>query len=141
MREQHAELVHLLLDRGQDRFRIHSAIRVLNDPFPAVDLNGPVSHADDPEYLDFGDADEEMRECVDECTAYVTRVLIPWFATWDVNAILQHSHPPVAVRASDALLDALAGRGDPGREHRSRKLFGAPTKKEPRKKEPQNDEP
>lgn len=129
LREERAELVHLLLYRGQDLFRAYGAIRVLNDPFPAVDLNGPVSQDEDLEHLGFGQSDEAVRECVDECEAYAKRVLLPWFESWDLDAILRHRNPPFSVRSTDALLDALAGRGEVERRVRSLKLFGAPVRR------------
>ena len=104
------EFVHLHLYRHGPLFRVHLGIRVLNDPFEAVALNGPSSHPTDPYNLEFDDSEESIARCAFEITRYCQEVGEPWFAQWrDPARLLRHPESPLHPRARDALQAAMRG--------------------------------
>lgn len=112
--------------------RVHFAIRVLNDPFPAIALNGPTS---DPTrtrasryHLSFNARSGDMLErCIDDLTRFARDEGEPWFTQFrDPRALLDDSLSPLGDEGREALAAAMRGDSDPGRLMASRKLLGIP---------------
>lgn len=99
---------------------------MLNDPSASLAMNGPDSQPEDVESLHFGPDARSQRECASECAAHIRRRSLPWLDYWTVDRILRDPNAPFAEQATDALLDALAGRPTEARLLRSLRLVGAP---------------
>jgi hypothetical protein len=75
-------------------FRIHLGVRVMNDTFVALALNGP-SH----------------EHCIQEMVSYCRTEGLPWLERWsDPKALLEAQDSPLRSEDQQALSNALAGR-------------------------------
>lgn len=100
-------------------FRIHLGIRVLNDTFPAIALNGPQS--DDPQYpgtwryhLRFNaKTGSTYDKCIDELVRFVVQQGEPWFERFKPNeALLTSPDSPLDDREKYSLREAIDGSED-----------------------------
>lgn len=110
-------------------FRVHFAIRVLNDTHEAVALNGPMS---DPTrtreghyHHSFNAKSGHMFErCVDDLVRFVTEQGEPWFSAYrDPNRLLS-AESPLQDTGRDLLRSDLAGHPDSEHIAASLKLLG-----------------
>jgi hypothetical protein len=92
--------------------RLHLAIRVLNDSFPAIALNGPSSDTAVRYHLRFNARSFDLFDrCVHDLVRYVRDVGEPWFALFrEPNALLLRPDSPLQADGKAHLQDALAGR-------------------------------
>jgi hypothetical protein len=92
--------------------RLHLAIRVLNDSFPAIALNGPSSDTAVHYHLRFNARTFDMFDrCVHDLVRYVHDVGEPWFALFrEPDALLLRPDSPLQADGKALLQDALAGR-------------------------------
>jgi hypothetical protein len=119
------EFVHLHLYRHGPLFRVHLGLRVLNDPFEAVALNGPSSHPTDPYNVRFDEGEESLVRCALEIARYCQDVGEPWFAKWrDRKLLLYDPESPLQTREREGLEAALRGEDQDQRVERSRHLLG-----------------
>jgi hypothetical protein len=88
-------------------FRIHLGVRVMNDTFVALALNGPShEHADQ-----YSEREEDIQQCVLKMVGYCRTEGLPWLERWsDPKAILQPQGSPLRPEDQQALSNALAGR-------------------------------
>ena len=110
-------------------FRLHLAIRVLNDSFPAVALNGPSSDTtsrDDRYHLRFNAESMHLFErCVLDLARFVHTIGEPWFSLFrDPEALLTRSDSPLQDGDKTGLRDALAGNYSEGNLQVTRKELG-----------------
>jgi hypothetical protein len=110
-------------------FRLHLAIRVLNDTFPAIALNGPHSDAAPKEeryHLRFNAESMHMFErCVDDLTRFVSAVGEPWFLRFrSQEALLAGDGSPLDENEKTRLREALAGRALDGHRRATLKELG-----------------
>lgn len=123
-RPQVVEFIHLHLYSFAPAFRVHTGIRALNDPFEAIALNGPDSHA--RRYLlEFTTADASVERCARDVLEFCTEVAEPWFKAWrhrGARAPERRSRSDNEV--ADALGDALRGKPNAMNVARTRALLG-----------------
>jgi hypothetical protein len=96
-------------------FRLHLGIRVLNDSFPAIALNGPDTDRAPREgrfHLRFNaESLDSFDRCVQDLARYVREVGEPWFARFrDVDTLLSDGDSPLQKDAKTCLRAALDGR-------------------------------
>jgi hypothetical protein len=127
------ELVHLHKYRFGPCYRIHLGIRVLNDVFPALALNGPDSHAyiranspNGSEYvLGFGPDQASIDFCAEEILRWCSEVGVPWFNRFhDPHALLNDDASPLGQHEKARLRLAIGGNSDPDAVSASLLLFG-----------------
>jgi hypothetical protein len=116
-----AQFVHFHKFTFGPRFRVHLGIRVMNDPFEAVALNGPSF-----EHAGRYEADEEETlACTRTLIVLIERDGLPWLsALSDIDGLLQSPRSPLKDRDRQALTDDLAGKQDEARWQVSERLLG-----------------
>src|SRR4051812_14738086 len=95
-------------------FRLHLAVRVLNDSFPAIALNGPNTDRAPREgryHLRFNaESLDSFDRCVQDLTRYVREVGEPWFARFrGADTLLSDAESPLQDDAKKCLRAALGG--------------------------------
>jgi hypothetical protein len=95
-------------------FRLHLAIRVLNDSFPGVALNGPntdTAGREDRYHLRFNAESMDMFDrCVQDLGRFVRAIGEPWFLTFrPPDSLLDRGDSPLRDEDKARLRDALAG--------------------------------
>jgi hypothetical protein len=128
-REHVVEFVHLHLFTFAPSFRAHCGIRVLNDDFAAVALNGPdsdrcVSDGRRTYSLDFTDDPERIAQCAAEIARFCAEVAEPWFERFAGARILLPSESPLNERARLNLERSFKGLADPDTVQLSKELLG-----------------
>lgn len=117
--------------------RVHFAIRVFNDPFSGLALNGPTSDATRVRsgryHLRFNARSGDMLDrCVEDLVRFVQDHGEPWFREFhDPERLLDHSRSPLREEARDSLLAAIRGEANPENIAASRKLLGLPKTETP----------
>lgn len=109
--------------------RLHLAIRVLNDSFPAIHLNGPdTDHAprEGRYHLRFNARSlHSFDRCVQDLGRYVRDVGEPWFSRFrDVDALLTDRESPLSDEAKTNLRTALDDGSSPESLALSKKELG-----------------
>ena len=113
--------VHFHKFRFKPGFRIHLGVRVMNDPFDAISLNGP----HEADLGEFSEREEDIGACVERMVAYCRRAGLPWITRWsDAHALLTGRGSPLDRDEQDALREAIAGRADPSHVLQSKRLLG-----------------
>ncbi|WP_050030818.1 hypothetical protein [Verrucomicrobium sp. BvORR034] len=110
-------------------FRVHFAIRVLNDTFEGVALNGPMS---DPTRMREGryhhsfnaKSGDMFDRCIDDLFRFVTEQGEPWFSTYREPSRLLTADSPLEGTARLLLQSGLAGDADSSHVTASLKLLG-----------------
>jgi hypothetical protein len=110
-------------------FRVHFAIRVLNDSFEEVALNGPMS---DPTLMREGryhhsfnaKSGDMFDRCIDDIFRFVAEQGEPWFSTYSEPSRLLATDSPLKETARLLLQSGLAGDADSGHIAASFKLLG-----------------
>lgn len=88
-------------------FRIYLGVRVMNDTFVALALNGP-SHGHAVQY---SESDEDIRHCVQVMATYCRAQGLPWLERWsDPKELLAAKDTPLHPEEREALSDAIARR-------------------------------
>ena len=87
------EFVHLHKFSFAPSFRVHVGIRVVNDPFVAVALNGPnsdeiVSPTGARYDFQYCEDDESVDRCVSKIAEFVSNVAEPWFGLFRNRTLL-----------------------------------------------------
>jgi hypothetical protein len=95
-------------------FRLHLALRVLTDSFPAVALNGPSTDTagrDERYHLRFNAESMDMFDrCVRDLVRFVELIGEPWFARFqDPHLLLTRKDSPLNDEQKAHLREALAG--------------------------------
>ena len=110
--------------------RMHFGIRVLNDPFDALALNGPCSDsaglATPPYHLRFNAKSGSTYErCLDDLGRVVVDVAEPWFEKFRLpESLLQDPASPLQPAGQQFLLASLAGHATTANEAASLKKLG-----------------
>jgi hypothetical protein len=88
-------------------FRIHLGVRVMNDTFVALALNGPMhEHAGQ-----YSEREEDIQQCIRKMVGYCRTEGLPWLERWsDPNALLEAQGSPLHPDDQQALSNALAKR-------------------------------
>jgi len=95
--------------------RLHLAIRVLNDSFPSLHLNGPDTDGAPREgryHLRFNaESLDSFDRCVGDLARYVREIGEPWFLQFrDAGALLGPGGSPLSTDSQTSLRAALDGR-------------------------------
>jgi hypothetical protein len=108
-------------------------IRVTNDVFEAIALNGP---GDQPYVckgaaggrrfnFSFHDAPETLERCADEIAAYVTTIGEPWFVLWrEGSTLMDRADSPLSPEAKASLRQSMDLGPHPERVEQTRRLLG-----------------
>lgn len=128
-RVQFVQFVHLHLFTFDPSFRVHLGVRILNDTFGALALNGLSSHdgwalAARKYVFGFSMSDGSTTKCADELVAFVAEVGVPWFESLAVPDALLASDSPLSDAEKASLRLALDGHADAAAIAASRKLLG-----------------
>ena len=115
------QFVHFHKFSAGPRFRVHFGVRVMNDPFVGVALNGPAfEHAGT-----FGPDEERSLECTRKLIALVEEEGLSWFAELStVDALFKSSRSPLQTRDREALLDEMRGGRNEASWQLSERLLG-----------------
>lgn len=119
--DRFAQFVHLHKFTFGPCFRVHLGVRVMNDPFVAIALNGPsFEHAGS-----YDAEEEESLACTRKLIALVEREGLAWFsALSDVDRLLRSSVSPLKNRDRDALLEDVSGKRNEASWQVSERLLG-----------------
>jgi hypothetical protein len=118
-REHVIEFIHLHKYSFGPEFRVHLGLRVLNDPFEAVALNGIDSHAyvcrnspSGKRYdLSYQESEESLERCAKDLYQFCAEVGETWFLRWrNLGELIRDSHSPLGGEAKRALANALDGK-------------------------------
>lgn len=91
-------------------FRIHLGVRVMNDTFVALALNGP-SHEHAGQY---SEREEDIQQCIRNMVTYCRTEGLPWLLRWsDPKTLLAAQDSPLHAEDRPALSNALARRSSP----------------------------
>jgi hypothetical protein len=110
--------------------RIHLAIRVLNDDFEALALNGPSTSsflgARPGYHLSFNARSlSQFERCLTDSVRFVEEQGLPWLSMFSAaDALLDRADSPLLPATRERLRAAIANGGDPARTAASRKLLG-----------------
>ena len=108
-------------------FRIHLGVRVMNDTFVALALNGP-SHEHAGRY---SEREEDIQQCVQMMATYCRTQGLPWLERWsDPKPLLAAKDSPLRPEHQQALSNALAGRINVKAIAVSESLLGTPNRQE-----------
>lgn len=77
-------VIHLHKFSFAPAFRIHTALRHINDSFEAIALNGPDSDVPKKYRIVFSDDLESLNKCVGEMMKFVHEVSFEWFKEMSV---------------------------------------------------------
>jgi hypothetical protein len=122
------EFIHLHKFTFDSSFRVHMGLRVVNDPFVAIALNGPDSDAHRLRYdLRYHEDEESIDRCTQNIAAFMSVVARPWFESWrDRRLLACSSRSPLAAEARAALVRALAGVCEEQYVSKTRELLNVP---------------
>lgn len=129
------EFVHLHKFTFDPSFRIHMGIRVVNDPFAAVALNGPTSDEyrghNSPAGVHYNFRYHEAPETVDRCAhnvaEFVFTIAEPWFQSCrNHEALASSSDSPLSAEARAALARSLVGQSEECFVARTKELLNVP---------------
>ena len=114
---------------SQVAFQVHFAIKVFNDSFPAIALNGPESNTTvlraGHYHLSFHAGTRHMYErCCDDLFRLVAELGQPWFGRFTSPAALTAEDSPLKETQRLELTLAMAGKSDPALVAQSLKLLG-----------------
>ena len=119
------QFVHMHLFSFEPGFCVHFGVRVLNDPFPALGLNGPSSHGA-PYNLQFDDTEESIVRCAFEASRYYADVGRSWFGRWrEPQRLVDDPSSPLSPEARSALHQAMRTGADQAYLRASNRLLGA----------------
>jgi hypothetical protein len=113
-------------------FRVHVAIRVLNDETDYIVLNGPNSdpyrpaeRPNDKSYdLSFDVDEPSLENCARNVFEFVRDIGEPWLLCWhNPHALINQSESPINDQAKQKLVEAVEGKSNPTNVEISRKLF------------------
>lgn len=110
--------------------RVHFAIRVLNDSFESLALNGPWSEVgrvrDGRYHLSFNAKTGSMYErCLNDLVRFVEAAGEPWFQSFSkAEKLISASDTPLTPASAAFLSSALSGEADAGNVASSLKLLG-----------------
>ena len=115
-------------------FRVHFGIRVLNDTFEGVALNGPVS---DPGRLREGryhlrfnaQTGSTYERCIDDLARFIVEQGEPWFTLFrDCDALLKCADSPLHTNTKERLHSAIMDQAESKVITFSLRLLGIKTK-------------
>ena len=113
-------------------FRIHTCIRVLNDPRDWIALLGfhsdPYGRPNSPNGKKYNfryhQKDETFDRCITNIVEYTKEVSLPWFQKWDnPKALIQSSDSPLGNDEKKALQEDLNGISEQEHIEKSLKLL------------------
>ena len=119
--EGFAQFVHFHKFTFGPHFRVHMGVRVMNDPFVAVALNGPSFERAGT----YGPDEERSLQCTRQLIALVEKEGLSWFSELStVEGLLKSSKTPLRERDRKALLDDMHGRKNEVSWQISERLLG-----------------
>jgi hypothetical protein len=123
-----ALFMHFHRYRCSPCFRLHFGVRVMNDPFEAIALNGPCF-----EYAGtFEAAEDETLACTRTLIALIEREGQGWFSKFpDAEALYRAPGSPLQDRDRQALADDFGEKRNAARWRVSAQLLGLKCQREP----------
>ena len=124
------QFIHLHLFSYAPAYRVHLGIRVLNEDFPAVALNGLSSQdgwfKTENEYrLEFDGSNASIDRCVKNLARFCAEVAEPWFSQFaDPIDLIVNARSPLNKEQKEWLRLALDGKVQKKNVQRSKKLLG-----------------
>jgi hypothetical protein len=126
------EFIHLHKYFAVPSYKIHLGIRVLNDVFPALALNGPDSHTytsvnspSGSRYVLDISPEDPVEVCAAEIHRWCLEVGLPWFDRYrDPYSLLTHSDSPLRESERTRLQLAMDGESDWAAVEASEALLG-----------------
>lgn len=126
------EFVHIHKYTFGSTFRIHFGVRVLNDAWPNVALNGPcvegILNSESSRYtvrFEFGPDSTSMAECAQLMADVIRLQGEPWFAAMrPLDKLLDSTASPLRTDSKAALRAAMTGAFDPTAIEKSRSSLG-----------------
>jgi len=130
-RDHIAEFIHLHQFSFAPRYRVHCGLRVLNDTFDGVALNGPTSDeqvdGDRRRYeLIFDESEDAILRCAREIDDFCLEIAEPWFRSLSGPRLLLESQTPLCAQERRNLELSYRGEAEAGAVRRSRELLGVP---------------
>jgi hypothetical protein len=123
-RKHWVEFIHLHKFTFTTGFRVHFGVRVLNDSFDAIALNGPDSDTAGFR-LNFGQTEESANACVDEICVFCKKKGEKWFRRIRrPTVMLWFPNSPLGWKERKALLMAIRGKVNHANVERSKELLG-----------------
>ena len=128
-REHRVEFIHLHLFTFAPAFRVHLGIRVTNDTFEAVALNG--LHSPDGWYgtgrkylFEFAEIETSLERCASDLFRFCVDIADPWFRQFKDARVLLQRDSPLGREEKFRLQLALNGKAEPRCIHASHLLLG-----------------
>jgi hypothetical protein len=110
--------------------RVHFAIRVFNDSFEAIALNGPRSDPsrvrDGGYHLRFNAKSKSMlHRCIDDLVRFLDEYGEPWFRHFEqVEALVNDADSPLGLVQKELLHAAIKGKADQENLAQTNRLLG-----------------
>ena len=129
------EFIHLHKFTFDSSFRVHLGIRVINDPFVAVALNGPdsdsyrgsIGSASARYDFQYGEEEQSLDSCARCVAKFSIDIAEPWFDSCrDFGALISGPESPLDVEAQAALRNALEGAVEQRHVATTQELLNAP---------------
>lgn len=116
-----AQFVHFHKFTFGPHFRVHLGVRVMNDPFVALALNGPSFERAGS----FRSDEEQSLECTRQLIALIEKEALPWFSELSIGeALLKCSKSPLDDRDRSAFIEDIQGRRNETNWQLSQRLLG-----------------
>jgi hypothetical protein len=132
LNEYTIEFVHVHKFSFTSSYRIHFGIRVINDSFDAIHLNGP----DSTKYttkkfifrkissFNYNETPESIEECAHNIYLFCEKIGEPWFSQWRrPENLLSHKNSPLSIDEKKWLSLALQGQSESRNVNISKGLF------------------
>jgi hypothetical protein len=120
--EGFVQFVHLSKKSYGPSLGVCFGIRVMNDPSPAVSLNGPSSNS-----INYWPDEDQTLICTGRLIELVQQEGIPWFSDLsNAEALLSSTKSPLVERDRLALLQDMSGQRSEENWQRSEQLLGLP---------------
>jgi hypothetical protein len=108
------------------QFRAHFGVRIMNDPFDAVALNGPSIERAGRYEID----EEETMKCTQQLISLIEGDGLTWFSSLsNTDELMRSSRSPLQDRDRQALLEDLGGRKSDLNWRISERLLGLAKKR------------
>ena len=114
------EFIHIHTFSFAYSFRIHLGIRVKNDSFDAIALNGLSSFDGwwqkdkkdgEVRVLKFNELDDSIGSCAKNITDFIELIGLPWFELFeDDNELLHNQNSPLDTNEKTGLLEMINGK-------------------------------
>ena len=136
LKPERIEFIHLHLFSFSPSFRVHLGVRVLNDTFKGIALNGLYScdgwyvnkkwYGSKRKYtFEFDNDPASIQACSSDLVLFCSQVAIPYFEKFkEIESLITDPHSPLDDRSKISLKLAIRGQSDHKYIEMSKKLLG-----------------